>query len=257
MTQALAHSVHMTARDLRAFLRSPFVVVALLIQPAIWLLLFGPLLAPLMERALGTDSYIGFLTPGVVAMTALLSSGWCGLSFIHEMRQGTLNRLLVTPVHRGALIAGRLAHQAVTVIGQSAIILGVGLALGGRVRGDVLVLLVFLLCSALMAVAFGSLSNAIALLLRSQESVIGIAQFLVLPLLFLSTTFVPREVMPGWMSAVAGVNPVNWLVEVGRQVFRHDVDWGLVSLRMVGLTVLALTCAWLSTLAFRAYQRQV
>ncbi|GLW63906.1 transport permease protein [Actinomadura rubrobrunea] len=257
MTAAVIHSYHMALRDLRAFVRQPFYLVATLVQPVIWLLLFGKLFAPLMETTHTTDSYIGFLTPGVVAMTALFASGWSGMVFVVEMEQGTLNRLLVTPVRRGALITGRVIHQALSVTLQSLIILAIALATGARFRGGPLIMLVFLACVALITVAFASLSNALGLLTRSQESVISIAQFLVLPLAFLSATFVPRRVMPGWMDAVAGGNPVNWLVEIGRETLYDGVDWGFVLARAAGLLVVALVCAWLSTLAFRAYQKQV
>src|SRR5690606_23340282 len=139
----------------------------------IWLLLFGKLFAPLMETTHTTDSYIGFLTPGVVAMTALFASGWSGMVFVVEMEQGTLNRLLVTPVRRGALITGRVFHQALAVTLQSLIIRAIALAAGARFRGGPLIMLVFLVCVALISVAFASLSNAVGLLNRSQESVIS------------------------------------------------------------------------------------
>ncbi|MFA1548335.1 ABC transporter permease [Actinomadura chokoriensis] len=256
MTTAVIQSYHMTVRDLRAFVRQPFYLVATLVQPVIWLLLFGKLFAPLMEHSHTTDSYIGFLTPGIIAMTALFASGWSGMVFVVEMEQGTLNRFLVTPVRRGALITGRLIHQALSVVLQGLIILAIALATGARFPGGVLIMLVFLFCVALIAVAFASLSNALGLVTRSQESVISIAQFLVLPLAFLSSTFVPRKLMPDWMSTIAGGNPVNWLVEIGRQTLDDSVDWSFVLIHGAGLLAVALACAWLSTLAFRVYQKQ-
>jgi ABC-2 type transport system permease protein len=256
MTTMVFQSYHMAVRDIRAFLRQPFYLVATLVQPVIWLLLFGKLFSPIMEHSHTTDSYIGFLTPGIVAMTALFASGWSGMVFVSEMDQGTLNRFLVTPARRGALITGRLIHQALSVLVQSLIILAIGLATGARFPGGVLIMLAFLVCVSFITVAFASLSNALGLLTRSADSVISIAQFLVLPLAFLSSTFVPRSSMPGWMDTIAGLNPVNWLVEVGRQTLEHDVDWGFVFARAGGLLLVALACAWLSTLAFRAYQKQ-
>ncbi|MDL4774085.1 MULTISPECIES: ABC transporter permease [Thermomonosporaceae] len=256
MTAAVIQSYHMAVRDLRAFVRQPFYLAATLIQPVIWLLLFGKLFAPLMEDTHTTDSYIGFLTPGVIAMTALFASGWSGMVFVVEMEQGTLNRFLVTPVRRGALITGRLIQQALSVVLQGLIILVIALATGARFPGGVLIMLVFLACVALIAVAFASLSNALGLVTRSQESVISIAQFLVLPLAFLSSTFVPRRLMPDWMSTIAGGNPVNWLVEIGRQTLDDHVDWSFVLTHGAGLLAVALVCAWLSTLAFRVYQKQ-
>ncbi|MEV5708060.1 ABC transporter permease [Actinoallomurus sp. NPDC052274] len=257
MTAIISQSGYMTFRDLRAFIRQPFYLFATLVQPIVWLLLFGKLFGSVMAHSTGSGSYIGYLTPGVVAMTALFASGWSGMVFVAEMKEGTLNRFLVTPVRRGALIVGRIIYQAITVVIQGVIILLIGLAAGARFHGGIGVLLVFLICTAFIAMAFASLSNALGLLTRSEESVIGIAQFLVLPLAFLSSTFVPRDLMPGWMNTIAGWNPINWLVEVGRESLHSDVDWNLVLTRGGGLLALTIVCAWLSTLAFRAYQRSV
>jgi ABC-2 type transport system permease protein len=109
----------------------------------------------------------------------------------------------------------------------------------------------------LLGTAFASLSNALALVLRKQESVIAANVTLVLPLTFLSSTFLPVNLMPQWMQDFAKFNPVNWAVEAGRQTLSSSIDWSLVSMHLAELLVLALVCAWLSTRAFRAYQRSV
>jgi ABC-2 type transport system permease protein len=257
MSDIIAQCYHLAIRDLRNFVRQPSYLVVSLIQPMIWLLLFGQLLAPLMRRSGTTDSYISLLTPGIVALTALYASGWSGIVFVNEMQQGTLNRFLVTPARHGALMAGRLVRQIIVVLIQSVVVMLIGLVLGARFSGGILIMLAFLVCVVFSTIAFASLSNALGLVTRRQESVVAIAQLLVLPLAFLSVIFVPRPEMPGWMSALARVNPVNWLVEVGQQTMRGDVDWGQVLGWSGGLLLVALVCSWLSTLAFRFYQRQV
>ena len=106
----------------------------------------------------------------------------------------------------------------------------------------------------LLGTAFASFSNALALVLRKQESVIAVNVTLVLPLTFLSSTFLPVNLMPQWMQDFAKFNPVNWAVEAGRQTLSSSVDWSLVGGRLAELLALSLVCAWLST---RAYQRSV
>jgi ABC-2 type transport system permease protein len=254
----LADAGHLCARHLRGLVRQPYFLAITLFQPMIWLLLFGQLFKRVVDiPGFATGSYIGFLTPGVIVMTALFSSGWSGMSFIIEMERGVLNRLLVTPTPRGALIAGNLLYGAVTLIVQSVIVLGIGLATGARFPGGVPVLLAFEVGVMLLTAAFASLSNALALLLRNQESVIGVAQLLVLPLSFLSSVLMPTNLLPAWMRHVAAANPVNWTVTVGREALSADVDWGLVGVRLGWLAVLALVVGYLSTRAFRAYQRSV
>ncbi len=155
------------------------------------------------------------------------------------------------------MIAGSLVYQQVTVLVQTAIILALGLLVGARFPGGPAVMLAFVACTALLGAAFASYSNALALLLRSQESVIGAVNFVVLPLSFLSSMLVPTGYLPGWIAAVARWNPVNWAVEVGRETLGTDVDWGVVASRGGALLALALVCGWLSTRAFRSYQRSV
>lgn len=256
MTTVVVQSAHMAVRDLRAFFRRPLYVVITLAQPVLWLLLFGKVFAPVADGA-HPDSYVAYLTPGVAAVSALFSSGWSGMNFVVEMEQGTLSRLLVTPVRRGAVIAGRLLHEALAVLMQSTVVLAAALALGVRFSGGPAALAVFVVCVTLVAVMFAALSNTIGLLAGTQDSVIGGVNFLVVPMVFLSTAFIHRDEMPPWMHTVMLANPVNWLVEVGREALRPGPDWGMILVRAAALLVLALGGAWLSTLAFRAYQRWV
>jgi ABC-2 type transport system permease protein len=258
VTALIADSAHFTARAVRALLRQPAFLVITLVQPVIWLLLFGQLFKRVAEiPGFSTGSYIAFLTPGVVVMTALFSSGWAGMGFIIDMERGVLNRFLVTPAPRGSLIAGNLGYLALTSVIQSLIIIGLGLATGARFPGGPASLVALVVCAVLLAAAFGSFSNALALLLRSQESVISVAQLLVLPLSFLSSALMPENLLPGWIRGVARFNPVNWTVTAGRESLHSDVDWGLVLSRASWLLLLALAVGWLSTRAFRAYQRSV
>jgi ABC-2 type transport system permease protein len=258
MSAALANSAQITNRYLRAFLRQPYYVIGTLIQPVIWLLLFGQLFKSVAGiPGFTTTSYITFLTPGVVVMSAMLSAGWSGTSYVVDMERGVMGRFLVTPVRRGALISGELVYQAGMVLLQSLIILGLGYLAGTRFPGGPVSVVLLLAATVLLGAAFASLSNALALILRKQESLIALNVSLTLPLTFLSSAFLPLNLMPEWMQTVARYNPVNWAVEVGRQTLSETVDWQFVAVRLAGLLALTLVCAWLSIRAFRAYQRSV
>lgn len=258
MTTAFANYGQITARYLRAFLRQPYYILGTLVQPIIWLLLFGQLFKRVADLpGFTTGSYIAFLTPGIVVMTAMLSAGWSGTSYVVDMDRGVLDRFLVTPVRRSALIGGELVYQAGMVLLQSLIILGLGILAGARFDGGVVGIVTLLVGTVLLGTAFASFSNALALLLRKQESLIALNVTLVLPLTFLSSTFLPVSLMPDWMQQFAKFNPVNWAVEVGRLALSSSVDWSQVGVYLVELLALTLICAWLSTRAFRAYQRSV
>jgi ABC-2 type transport system permease protein len=258
MSAALANSAQITNRYLRAFLRQPYYIIGTLIQPVIWLLLFGQLFKSVAAiPGFTATSYITFLTPGVVVMSAMLSAGWSGTSYVVDMERGVMDRFLVTPVRRSALIGGELVYQAGMVLLQSLIILGLGYLVGARFPGGPVSVVLLLAATALLGAAFASLSNALALILRKQESLIALNVSLTLPLTFLSSAFLPVNLMPEWMQTVARFNPVNWAVEVGRQTLVESVDWQFVAVRLAGLLALTLVCAWLSIRAFRAYQRSV
>jgi ABC-2 type transport system permease protein len=258
MTTALTNSTQVFNRYLRAFLRQPYYIVATLVQPIIWLLLFGQLFKRVSEiPGFSGGSYIAFLTPGVVVMSAMLGAGWSGTSYVVDMDRGVLNRFLVAPVRRGALISGQLVYQAGMVLLQSLIMLGLGFLVGARFPGGVVSIILLLAGTTLLGTAFAALSNALALVLRKQESLIALNVTLTLPLTFLSSTFLPANLMPQWMQDFATFNPVNWAVEVGRQTLTTSIDWSLVGARLGELLALVLVCAWLSIRAFRAYQRSV
>ena len=258
MSTMVAHTGYLTGRLLRATGRQPAFVVIMLIQPMIWLLLFGQLFRRVVEvPGFGGGSYIDFLTPGVVVMTVLFTSGWSGMAFIEDMDRGVMDKMLSSPVSRGAMMASSVANQAVTIVIQALVIVGVGLLLGADFDGGVLGVLVMLVAAVLLTAAFSSLSNGMALLVRTRESLIGFSTMLTLPLAFLSSAMMAREAAPGWIQTAAGYNPVDWAVVASREALAADPDWSEVLARLGGLLAVAVVTGWIATRAFRTYQRSV
>ena len=109
MSELLSHSLTMTDRDLRRLARQPWWIVVTLVQPIIWLLLFGPLFKSITKiPGFGYHSYIQFLAPGVVIMTAFFSGGWNGMATIDDLNRGVIDRLLVSPMRRSAFFIGHV-----------------------------------------------------------------------------------------------------------------------------------------------------
>jgi ABC-2 type transport system permease protein len=254
---AIAQSYFMTQRQTRVLLRQPWFALITVVQPMIWLLLFGALFRSVTEipgfGAAGT--YLDYLVPGIVVMTALMSSGWSGMGIIEDMDRGLMDRFLVAPLHRSSLIIGRIAYDALSLVLQALIIGGMAWLLGAEFASGVGGFAVLVGCAVLIAAAFGSLSNALALLLRQRESVIGINVMLTLPLTFLSAAFMPLALAPEWIQIVARFNPVNWAIEAGREALLASPDWSLILPRTGGLVLFAMVCVALATQAFRSYQR--
>jgi ABC-2 type transport system permease protein len=256
----LRHAGYLTARSTKALWRQPAFAAATLVQPIIWLLLFGELFRgvgriPGFTAAHG--SYLEFITPGVVVMTALFSSGWAGTVYIEDMNRGVMDRLLASPVRRGAMMIGTLAYQALTTVLQTLVVVGIALLAGARFPGGVVGVVVTVLAAALISVIIASLSNALALLLRQQEALIGISQFIVLPLQFLSSALIDTTLSPDWVRTIARYNPVDWAVVAARQALSAGTDWGAVWPRLGLLVALAAVMAWLATRAFGSYQRSL
>lgn len=258
MSTLVIQSALLTRRSLRTLSRQPAYLAFTLIQPMLWLLLFGQLFRRIAELpGFGGASYLDYLTPGVIVMTAMFSAAWAGTSFIEDMDRGVMDRNLTSPVSRGALISGSLAYQALTTIVQSLIVFGIGFAMGARFGGGLVGIVVVLACATLLGLTFAALSDAVALLVRQQEALIGVSQFLTLPLSFLSSVLIAPSIMPGWVSAVARFNPVDWAAVASREALQADPDWGVVLGRVGLLAGLTILMAMLATRAFGTYQRSV
>jgi ABC-2 type transport system permease protein len=255
---AVRHTLYMTLRHLRELWRQPWFVAVTLVQPVIWLLLFGALFKKVVEiPGFQGSSYIAFLAPGVVVMTAMFNAAWSGMGMIEDLTRGVTARFLVSPVRREALIAGRLLKEAVVVVIQSLIIVVLALAVGASFAGGVGGVLALFVVSALLGATFAALSNGFSLIMRQEEALIGATQFILLPLTFLSTTFLESNLMPAWIRHVSDFNPVNWAVVAGRGAVSSNPDWGLVASRAGLLALLLVAGLAFATRAFRSYQRSV
>jgi ABC-2 type transport system permease protein len=257
MTRA-RQTLQVGMRGVRVLVRQPAYLGITLGQPLIWLLLFGALFKAIAQiPGFHGGSYIDFLTPGVVVMLAITSAGWTGMGFIEDINGGVMDRMLVSPVWRGALNAGSVIYAVTTIVIQSALIMLLALALGADYKGGVGGALLLILLAALLGAAFASLSNGLAVLTRQRETLIGAVSAVVLPLTFLSSALMQQSLVPAWIRTVAKFNPVNWAVEAGRSAAMEKIDWSLVGTRLGLLAALMLLCAILATRAFGAYQRSL
>ncbi|GAA1815167.1 ABC transporter permease [Agromyces neolithicus] len=251
------HTAYLTLRQLRAAWRVPAFIVMNVVQPLIWLLLFGQLFESVVEIPgfEGGDSYLEFLTPGIVMMMALFGSAWAGTSYIQDMDRGVMDRFLTSPTSRGAMMVSTLLYQAVLTIVQSLIVLGVAWLMGARFDGGVTGILVMLLAAMLLTASFSALSNAAALLARNQNVLIGISQLITIPLMFLSSALMDTTLSAAWVADVAAFNPFEWAVAAGREALTTSPDWAGIAADLGLLAAFTALLGWVATRAFRAYQR--
>ena len=255
----LTDTWYLTGRKLHALVRQPWVLAMSVIQPVIWLFLFGDMFHKIIDiPGFGYQgSYLTYLVPGIVAMNAMSGNMWAGMSMIEEIERGTLNRFLVSPASRLAIMNAAVAEQAVSTTAQTLIIVFLGMAGGARYPGGAVGVVVLTVASILIGVLWGALSNMTGMLLRSREAIIGVYTFFMLPLMFLSSAFMKPSFLPGWMQAIASRNPLDWEVEVGRSALSASADWSGIAVRSGGLLLLALICVAISVRTFRSYARNV
>jgi ABC-2 type transport system permease protein len=258
--KAATDTWYMVGRQVRNLMREPIWIALILIQPLVWLLLYGQLfkrITHLPGGGFGGVSYITFLAPAIVIMNAFFGATWSGMAMISDLDRDVIPRFLATPVSRVSLVASQVARSALTAMIQALIILLIALALGVRIHTGVEGWLIILLTAALVAAAFAGLSQAIALLTRREATMIAVANFIGLPLLFLSSTLISIKQIPPWMSEAARYNPVNWGVDAARQVVIPGTDWGSVGTHLGLLLGLTIVMAALATWTFRVYQRSL
>ncbi len=210
-------------RELIRFGRNRLRIVTSLVQPVLFLFVLGTGLSSLVSRGLPAGSGVSFRTfmfPGVVAMTVLFTSIFSAVSIVWDREFGFLREMLVAPVRRGALVAGKCAGGATVATIQALIMLVLcGLV---DVPYDPVLLLELAGEMLLAAVAVTALGTALASRMAQVESFQVVMQFVVLPLFFLSGALFPLRGLPAWLNVLTRLDPLAYVVDpMRRAVFAH------------------------------------
>lgn len=228
------------ARAMRLSLRNPAWVVIGLMQPILYIVLFGPLLEPLSGQ-LGSGNAYQLFVPGILVQLGIFGALFVGFGLIAEYRAGVVESQRVTPASRTALLLGRVLRDVVVLLVQGVLLVVVSIPLG--LRAPFLGVLLTLVVIALLGAAFASISYALALTLKSEDAFAPLLNAFVLPVLLLSGILLPMTLAPGWLQAISDVVPIKHVVEGSRSLFvgdygSADVWWG------VGLTVVLAVLGW-------------
>ena len=212
--------------------RNPYVIFTSLVQPIIFFVLFvevfGAIAGSALTGALGPDiSYVTYLSPAIIVMSALSSAATSGIGLVDDMEEGMFEKMLVSPLDRSAMFFGKVLSEVARIVVQTVIILLLGYLLlvlktgaafdqylrtGVAGIGGVVVLTV------LFGGAFIAYSNIVALVSRDQEATIMFTNLLTFPLVFVSSAFLPLSVLPGWIRTVAVFNPITYGVDGVRAI---------------------------------------
>jgi ABC-2 type transport system permease protein len=187
------------------------------VQPALWLLIFGTTFNSIRALQIGGDfSYLQFITPGILAQSVLFIAIFYGITVVWERDVGIFTRLLSTPSPRASIVLGKSLAAGLRGIFQAAMIFGLALLIGVQIRLDPLDILGVFAAVVLFAMCFSSLSMLLASYMKTRDRMMGIGQALTMPLFFASNAIYPIAVMPAWLQYVSVANPLSYVVDAIR-----------------------------------------
>ena len=192
----------LTGRALHYSLKSPFYLILALTQPLIWLFLFGSLFGPAMARLSGGGGgygYIAYIAPGIAAMSAAMSASYAGIQVLSDLQRGAMNRLFFSPATDIAIACSPLFYSGLVSSVQAALLLTVGMIVSGA-GVSVTAVAATAMVGLLLGISFSGLSVTVALHYRKIQTIIGMMNFLTLPLTFLSSVLISHGAMPGLAS---------------------------------------------------------
>jgi len=217
--------------EVRKIRHDPFEVFVRLIQPTLWLVIFGTVFTKYRVIDTGGVSYLSFLTPGVMAQSLLFTAIFYGIAITWDKDSGILAKLMVTPTGRGSIVVGKAMSAGVRGLLQAVVIILLALVLGVTFTFEVVNILLVVLVIVLASTCFACLSIVFASLLRRRERFMGVIQLITMPLFFASNALYPVDVMPVPLQYATLVNPLYYVVDCLRSLLitndLSNVPWHL------------------------------
>lgn len=278
----------LTKRELEKWYKIPTIILASLIQPVVWIGLFGNSFNPskllpletlhpppglslevteaisafiaeanksILEQTFqGAPNYLTFLTGGVLSVIVLFTSLFSGGSIVWDRRFGFLDKLLVAPIPRSSIYFAKVFSSVIRGLVQASIIFVAALLMpGGLVLANPSPIIILTIFGALflLALGFSSLFVAIALRIKRWETLIAISNLVNLPLLFASSALFPTSIMPIWLQRVASVNPISYSADLARTLFIEGVITPNVIFDFQVLIIFAITFTGIGSFASR------
>jgi ABC-2 type transport system permease protein len=237
-------------RQIRMNLRDPAWVLIGVMQPVLYLVLFGPLLKPLVGSfGVGTENAYTFLGPGPLVQLGLFGAFFAGFSLIGEWREGVIEAERVTPASRSALLVGRLTRDLLQLLVQALILVGLGYLMG--LRGSPAGIALGILLTLLVGGACAAASNALALSTKSEDVMAPVINIVMMPVLLLSGILLPMMLGAAWLQRISDFMPSRWIVDAVRDTFAANFDTSHTFWGTVWAVVLFALAVWWGTATFR------
>ncbi|MBI5198196.1 MAG: ABC transporter permease [Nitrospirae bacterium] len=242
----------MSRRWLHRLRREPMSLAFSIVQPLVWLFLFGNLFKnAAVIPGVASGRYLAFMVAGVIVMTILNSGLFGGVEIIFDKETGFLERLLVAPIHRSALIVSRFVFVIGITSFQCLLILGLAMLIGVQVATGIGGFALILLIGMMLGIGLIALSTSMAFVVKGHGPFFALIGFATLPLIFMSSALVPLSIMPPWMSYLALLNPMTYAIEGVRSLIMTGWAWRDLAQLMGVLLFFDIVCVALGTRIFR------
>jgi len=239
----------LTTREVKKWVKNPFLLLMMIVQPIMWLGLFGKAfnltglvnidtsnmppnvtqqIAQLINKTLnsvfGTTDYFTYMSAGMLSVIVLFTAMFSGMSIVWDRRFGFLNKVLVAPIRRASYILAKVFSSVLRALFQSMLIFSIAFAFGLRLGDGFEPLDMLGAFSALFLLSLGlsSLFVALSIRIKSHEAVMAVANLFNLPLMFTSSAVFPIKQMPDWLQAVARWNPISYSSDAVRKFILHS-----------------------------------
>jgi ABC-2 type transport system permease protein len=241
--------------EVRKLRHDPLELLTRAIQPVLWLLIFGQVMAHTHAIPTGGIPYLDFLAPGILAQSGLFVSIFYGIAVIWERDLGVLHKFLVSPAARTALVSGKALSAGVRALSQAVIVYALAAGMGVGLRWGILPIAGMVLAVVVGAAVFATFSLIVACLVKTRERFMGIGQILTMPLFFASNAIYPTAVMPTVVRWFAHINPLSYQTDILRTLMLRGATstFGLT----VDFAVLFGSLVVLVAIAARLYPRVV
>lgn len=204
--------------DVRKLVHDPVELLTRMVQPVLWLLIFGEVFTRTRAIPTGGLSYLDFITPGILAQSVLFGAIFYGISLIWERDLGIVHKFLASPAPRTSLVLGRAISSTVRSFFQTFLLYVIAAVLGVHLRIGLRAFVGVLGTVALGAAIFSTFSLIAACIVKSRERFMGIGQVLTMPLFFASNAIYPLSLMPAWLRSVSSLNPLSYQVDALRDL---------------------------------------
>lgn len=242
-------------RWIKKTLRRPQFLFFSLVQPIVWFVLFtqafqsiasirepipgtNPIQYITFASLTGTSSYITFFSAAVIIQTVISSAMQSGMGMVTDLESGYMDKMRVAPIHRSAILMGKVLSDGTRILIQTAVIMALGLALGVTVATGVAGLLLLLAISMAFGIAWSGISTFIGLATKNSEATLMISILTTFPLLFLSTAMMPKALLQPWIQTVATYNPMSYIADALHGLVITGFDW--TTLAYAGIVILGV-----------------